>query len=68
LTNVIKDYSFLLIEYNRVHSAARGSVKINAATALFNVIENAVASAILKLSVAFFVEFDEEAFAEPSIY
>jgi hypothetical protein len=67
LTNVIKDDSFLLIKYNRVYSASRRSVNINAATALFNVIENAVASAILKLSVAFHAEFDEEAFAKPSI-
>jgi hypothetical protein len=34
----------------------------------FSVVENAVASAILKLSVAFLVEFDEEALAEAAIY
>jgi len=68
LTNFIEDDSFIFIEYNGVHSAARRPVNINAATAFFSVVENAVASAILKLSVAFLVEFGEEAFAEPSIY
>ena len=68
LTNLIKDDSFILFEYNRVHSAPRRSVNIDAATAFFNVVEDAVASAILKLSVAFPVEFDEEGFPEPFIY
>lgn len=68
LTNIVKDDSFLLIKYNGVHSAARRPVNINAASTFFCVVENAVAFVILKLSVAFLAEFDEEAFAEPSIY
>ena len=68
LTNFVKDDSFFFIKYDRVDSAAGRPVNINAATALFNVVENAVAFAILKLSVALFAEFDEEAFAETSIH
>ena len=68
LTNIIKNDSFLLIKHDRVHSAAGRPANVNAATAFFSVVENAVAFSVLKLSVAFLVEFDEEAFAEPSIY
>ena len=67
LTNFIKDDSFLLIKYDRVHSASGRPVNINAATALFSVVENAVAVAVLKLGVALLVDSDEEAFTEPSL-
>jgi hypothetical protein len=68
LTDFVKDDSFVFAKHNRVHSAARGPVNVNVAAASFSIVENAVAFAVLKLSVAFLVESDEEAFAEPSIY
>ena len=68
LADFIKDNAFLLIKYYGVQSAARRPVDVDSATVFFSVVENAVAFAILKLSVAFPVEFDEEAFGVPSIY
>ena len=64
LTNTIYNNPLFLIQNNRINPAARRSIFINAASAVFEVIENAVAVSVFQLSVTSAVIADKAVLAE----
>jgi hypothetical protein len=68
LAYFVKDDSFFFVKDDRVHSASGRPVNVDAANVFFWVVENAVASSVPKLNVAFPVDSCEEGFAESTFH